>query len=130
MIIGYTKVLQLTTTTKPTVPPKEEGAINTITLKDNEIELIKTKEELEKIVSKVQETNSSPILLSKLKTNLQEIEDDINFSKRKYNINGFYLVISVEIFFLFSFLSSIIIQKSWESGLHFLEGVFSYPATG
>ena len=93
------------------------------------IELIKTKEELEKIVSKVQETNSSPILLSKLKTNLQEIEDDINFSKRKYNVNGFYLVISVEIFFLFSFLSSIIIQKSWESGLHFLEGVFSYPAT-
>ena len=48
MIIGYTKVLQLTTTTKPTVPPKEEGAINTITLKDDEIEL--TDEKLQTVV--------------------------------------------------------------------------------
>ena len=38
MIIGYTKVLQFTTT-KPAVPPKEEGTVNTITLKDDEIEL-------------------------------------------------------------------------------------------
>ena len=44
MIIGYTKVLQL----PPTVPPKEEGTINTITLKDDEIEL--TDEKLQTVV--------------------------------------------------------------------------------
>ena len=92
------------------------------------IELIKTKDELEKIINTIKEGNKSPILLEKLTENLKEIENDINSSNKRFRINVFLVFISVEIFFIFNYLSNIIIQKSWESGLHFLQGILKYPA--
>jgi hypothetical protein len=92
------------------------------------IELIKTKERLTNIIDQVKKENNSPILLEKLLNNLQEIENDINYSGKKMEINIFFLVISVEIFFIFSKLSNIIILETWESKLYFLEGIFASPA--
>ena len=92
------------------------------------IELIKTKDELTNLIEQVSQGDHSPILVEKLKKNLEEIENNINSTKNRFQIGGFVIFISIEIFFLFNYLSYIIVENSYKTGLHFLEGIFQSPA--
>ena len=91
------------------------------------IELIKTRDELSAIIHKSTRDKNSPILVDKLKRNLEEIENDINSTTKRFKINVFLLFISLEIFSLFSILRNIKIQNSI-SKIPFLEGIFGSTA--
>lgn len=84
------------------------------------IELIKTKDELINLINRYDENNSSPILFNKLNNNLEEINQEIYKSKKRFRIIGFFTFISLEILILFYVMSRFIIGKS---RLQFLEGV-------
>ncbi len=84
------------------------------------IELIKTKDELINLINKYDENKSSPILFNKLNNNLEEINQEIYKSKKRFRIIGFFTFISLEILILFYVMSRFIIGKS---KLPFLEGV-------
>lgn len=83
------------------------------------IELIKTKDELINLINRYDENKSSPILFNKLNNNLEEINQEIYKSKKRFRINGFFTFISLEILILFYIMSRFIIGKS---KLGFLEG--------
>ena len=84
------------------------------------IELIKTKDELINLINKYDENKSSPILFNKLNNNLEEINQEIYKSKKRFRIIGFFTFISLEILILFYVMSRFIIGKS---KLPFLEGI-------
>ena len=88
------------------------------------IELIKTRDELCAIIEKSTKDKKSPILVDKLNKNLQEIENDINSSTKRFKIDIFHIIISLEIFSLFSILRNDDIQKQI-SEINFLEGIFA-----
>jgi hypothetical protein len=83
------------------------------------IELIKTKDELINLINRYDENKSSPILFNKLNNNLEEINQEIYKSKKRFRIIGFFTFISLEILILFYIMSRFIIGKS---KLGFLEG--------
>ena len=93
------------------------------------IELLKTKEELKTIIEIQKQKENSPILIEKLSKNLKEIDEDIYAARRKYIVSGFIIIISIEIFFLFNMLTSIILGTAYKTGLLFLEGILFYPLT-
>ena len=84
------------------------------------MELIKTKDELINLINRYDENKSSPILFNKLNNNLEEINQEIYKSKKRFRIIGFFTFISLEILILFYVMSRFIIGKS---KLPFLEGV-------
>jgi len=94
------------------------------------IELLKTKEELIQLIKQQKRNDNSPILIDKLESNLEDIENDIYSARRKFRFEGIIIIaISIEIFFIFNLLSGVIIEKSYETGLYFLEGILRYPVS-
>lgn len=90
------------------------------------IELIKTKNSLEDLVSS-KTVQESSVLSAKLKQSLDDINNEIH-SERGKRLNTYLtLLISLEIFVIFSVLSSKIISDAKSLGLLFLEGVFESP---
>ena len=84
------------------------------------IELIKTKEQLKDLIEDLKTQSNTTILIEKLESNLEEIEDEIYDSQRGKLRNGFLLFISIEIFLIFFVFSESVIER-----LHFLEGIFA-----
>jgi len=87
------------------------------------IELIKTKDELISLIKRHEENKGSPILLNKLNNNLNEIDQEIFTSKKRFILSGFLTFISLEILVLFYIMSNIILGSAKESGLFFFEGI-------
>ena len=81
------------------------------------IELIKTKEELIKIIDNQKASQNSAILQQKLENNLEEIEKEIYKSKKKFSLFGFLTIISIEIPIIFYFSASHFFNKGIGEGI-------------
>ena len=81
------------------------------------IELIKTKDELIKIIDNQKASQNSAILQQKLENNLEEIEKEIYKSKKKFSLFGFLTIISIEIPIIFYFYASKFFKKGIGEGI-------------
>ena len=95
------------------------------------IELVRSWEELKKIKSELESSNAPPIVLEKVNSLLDEIDNEINYSSDRSNITVFMTVVFVEsviIGILFTswsdYLNKVFVGSSYDSGLMFLEGIF------
>lgn len=91
------------------------------------IELIKTKDELTKLLEQMASEEKSPVLIQKLEKNLTEIDKEINTTKNRYQIAGFLVFSSLEVLIVFSWLAYYIVDHPNLARLHFLEGIFGAP---
>jgi hypothetical protein len=95
------------------------------------VELLEYRAKIRELRQKETEFENAPLIKEKLDTLLLEIDEDFKNRSEKSvrpNVWLFIVIVSIEIFFAFNTLSTIILSKSYESGLYFLEGVFKYPS--
>jgi len=105
---------------------------NKITRAKRLVELLEYRIKIKELRQKEAEFDDIPLIKEKLDKLIIEIDDDFRNESDKSvrpNVWLFILIVSIEIFFAFNKLSSIVISKSYESGFYFLEGVFKYPST-
>lgn len=95
------------------------------------IELVKSWEELKQIKHQLESENSSPIVLEKVNSLLEEIDGEINNTSDRSNITVFMTIVFVEsvmIGILFTswsdYFNKVFVGSSQDSGLLFLEGIF------
>ncbi len=95
------------------------------------IDLVRSWEELKKIKSELESSQSPPIVLDKVNSLLDEIDNEINSTSDRSNITVFMTMVFVEsviIGILFTswsdYLNKVFVGSSYDSGLLFLEGIF------
>jgi len=74
--------------------------------------------------------SASPNIKEKLNELLLDIDKDFKIKSKKISVPNiwlFIIVISIEIFFVFNKLRSIIELKSYENKKYYLEGIFEFP---
>jgi Na+/melibiose symporter-like transporter len=94
------------------------------------IELLEYRFKIQELRKKEAEFEGAPFIKKKLDNLLIEIDKDFKNKSEKSdrpNVWLFIVIVSLEIFIVFNKLSLIIISKSYESKIYFLEGVFEYP---